>query len=116
MATRKRQPARPKGAKPNKSGKSAKPVKADRSKFNPSAVERGVRLILDGIGENASREGLVETPRRVREFYEEILSGMWEDPARHLENIEKRVLPSMSPLPYDGPRLWRSPGSLGGNG
>ena len=57
------------------------------SKFDRSRVEQGVRLILDGIGENASRSGLRETPRRVSDFYEEILSGMWEDAAVHLQPI-----------------------------
>jgi len=41
------------------------------------------------------------------------------DSARHLENIERRVLPSLSVLSYDVATarvLWRSPGPLGGNG
>ena len=47
-------------------------------------IEAGVRLILDGIGEDASREGLVDTPRRVAEMYEEIFSGLGADAAEHL--------------------------------
>lgn len=38
-------------------------------------IERGVRLILEGVGEDADREGLVDTPQRVAQMYEEILSG-----------------------------------------
>ncbi len=59
-----------------------------RSRFDRSKVERGVALILNGIGEDISREGLKETPRRVCDFYQELLSGMWEDAAGHLELIK----------------------------
>jgi len=58
-----------------------------RTSFDRSKVERGVRLILDGIGENVSRGGLGATPGRVCDYYEELLSGMWEDAASHLEPI-----------------------------
>jgi GTP cyclohydrolase IA len=37
-------------------------------------IEQGVRLILEGIGENADRDGLKDTPRRVAEMYEDIIS------------------------------------------
>ena len=46
-------------------------------------IEQGVRLILEGIGEDAAREGLQQTPARVGRMYEEILSGMQEDPMSH---------------------------------
>ncbi|HEY3375623.1 MAG TPA: GTP cyclohydrolase I FolE [Candidatus Aquicultor sp.] len=42
-------------------------------------IEQGVRLILEGIGENPEREGLQDTPRRVASMYEEILCGMTQD-------------------------------------
>ncbi len=47
-------------------------------------IEEGVRLILKGIGEDLDREGLLGTPRRVAEMYEEIFSGVDQDPARVL--------------------------------
>ena len=37
-------------------------------------IEQGVRLILEGIGENAERDGLKDTPRRVAEMYDDIIS------------------------------------------
>lgn len=46
-------------------------------------IERGVRLILEGIGEDPAREGLLETPRRVADMYEEIFAGIGQDPAGH---------------------------------
>ena len=39
-------------------------------------IEQGVRLILEGIGENPNREGLVETPDRIARMYEEIFAGL----------------------------------------
>lgn len=48
-------------------------------------IEAAVREILLAIGENPDREGLEETPRRVADMYEEIFSGLEEDPHRHLK-------------------------------
>ena len=39
-------------------------------------VKEGVRLLLEGIGEDVTREGLVETPDRIARMYEEIYGGM----------------------------------------
>ncbi|HEX2031642.1 MAG TPA: GTP cyclohydrolase I FolE [Actinomycetota bacterium] len=43
-------------------------------------MEEGVRLILEGIGEDPGRQGLKDTPRRVAEMYREVFSGLHEDP------------------------------------
>ncbi|HEX8687975.1 MAG TPA: GTP cyclohydrolase I FolE [Pyrinomonadaceae bacterium] len=50
-------------------------------------IERGVRLILEGVGEDAARDGLLRTPRRVAEMYAELTQGMREDPAEHVEAL-----------------------------
>jgi GTP cyclohydrolase I len=47
-------------------------------------IERAVREILAAIGEDPDRDGLVRTPARIAEMYEEIFSGLHDDPARHL--------------------------------
>lgn len=47
-------------------------------------VARGVRLILEGIGEDPDREGLRDTPERVAEMYVELTAGMHEDPSQHI--------------------------------
>lgn len=47
---------------------------------DPQAVEEGIRLVLEGIGEDAGRAGLKETPRRVSQMYGEIFAGMQQDP------------------------------------
>ena len=44
-------------------------------------IEEGVRLILEGVGEDPNRPGLLDTPARVARMYEEILAGMSQDPA-----------------------------------
>lgn len=48
-------------------------------------IEAGIRLVLEGIGEDLNREGLQETPARIARMYEEIFGGMSEDAGIHLE-------------------------------
>ncbi|MDI6800095.1 MAG: GTP cyclohydrolase I FolE [Actinomycetota bacterium] len=48
-------------------------------------VEEGVRLILEGIGEDLDREGLTDTPKRVSRMYEEIFCGLGKDPAEIIQ-------------------------------
>lgn len=50
-------------------------------------IKQGVRLLLEGIGEDVSREGLAATPDRVARMYEEIFSGMEEDAGEHLSKV-----------------------------
>jgi len=48
-------------------------------------IKAGVRLILDGIGEDPTREGLLETPDRIARMCAEIYGGLYEDPAEYLQ-------------------------------
>lgn len=48
--------------------------------FDPEKIERGVRLIIEGIGDDPSRPGVAETPRRVSEMYREVFAGVGRDP------------------------------------
>ncbi|HYZ10652.1 MAG TPA: GTP cyclohydrolase I FolE, partial [Actinomycetota bacterium] len=48
--------------------------------FDAAKIEEGVRLILEGIGEDPGREGLKDTPRRVADMYQEVFAGLHEDP------------------------------------
>jgi len=50
-------------------------------------VAEGVRLILEGIGEDPDRPGLRRTPERVAEMYAELTAGMREDPLEHLHPL-----------------------------
>ena len=47
-------------------------------------IKAGVRLIIEGIGEDGGREGLIETPERIARMYEEIFAGMETDAAEPL--------------------------------
>ena len=53
--------------------------------FDRQKVEQAVALLLEGIGEDPGREGMKETPRRVADMYEEVLSGMHQDPEAVLD-------------------------------
>ena len=44
--------------------------------MNEKKIEEAVKMILEAIGEDPSREGLVETPERVARMYKEIFSGI----------------------------------------
>lgn len=48
-------------------------------------IREGVRLILEGIGEDIHREGLLETPDRIARMYEELAGGYTDDAAVHLK-------------------------------
>ena len=48
-------------------------------------IKEGVRLMLEGIGEDVTREGLLETPDRIAKMCGQIYGGLYEDPAEHLK-------------------------------
>lgn len=55
-----------------------------KKKFDQGKIAAGVKLILEGIGEDPDREGLQKTPERVADFYAELTEGMWQDPKEHI--------------------------------
>ena len=56
-------------------------------KIDTKRIEKAVREILIAVGEDVDREGLVDTPARVARMYTELLSGMREDPKKHLKSV-----------------------------
>lgn len=48
-------------------------------------IEKAVREILEAIGEDPDREGLIDTPKRIAKMYEEIFAGLKQEPKQHLE-------------------------------
>jgi len=56
--------------------------------MNLAKIERGVRLILEGAGEDPKRPGIRATPTRVAHMFAEILGGIFENPEKHLEAIQ----------------------------
>lgn len=51
-------------------------------------IERGAKLILEGVGEDPRRPGIQETPKRVARMFAEILGGGGEDAAQQLRAIQ----------------------------
>jgi GTP cyclohydrolase I len=56
--------------------------------FDPKKIEEGVRMILEGIGEDPDRGGLRETPARVARMYEEIFGGVGKDASQLVTVVE----------------------------
>lgn len=57
------------------------------SSVNKEQIEQAVRLILEAVGEDPNREGLLDTPKRVAKMYEEVFSGLNEDPKEHFKTV-----------------------------
>lgn len=60
-------------------------------------IERAVRELLLGLGEDPERPGLQDTPKRVARMYAELFGGLSDDPAKHLrrtfaENYDEIVV------------------------
>lgn len=53
--------------------------------MDKAKIEAGVKLILEGIGEDVNREGLLDTPARIARMYEEICAGNSEDAGENLK-------------------------------
>jgi GTP cyclohydrolase I len=67
------------------------------SEVDLEAIKGAVRTILEAVGEDPDRPGLLDTPRRVARMYEEMFAGLHKDPARHLrvtfpEDYDEMVL------------------------
>ena len=55
-----------------------------KKRFDGEKIAAGVRLMLEGMGEDPERDGLQRTPERVADFYAELTEGMWQDPKEHI--------------------------------
>ncbi|MFC2002866.1 GTP cyclohydrolase I FolE [Chloroflexota bacterium] len=52
--------------------------------FDESRIRTAIAAIIEAIGENPNREGLIDTPQRVAEMYAELFMGVNKDPAEEL--------------------------------
>ncbi len=52
--------------------------------FDEAKIRKAVTSIIEAIGEDPAREGLVDTPRRVAEMYAELFVGLDKDPKEEL--------------------------------
>ena len=57
---------------------------AKKGKVDLKKIADGIRLVLEGIGEDPTRDGLKKTPERVADFYAELTEGMWQDPSEQI--------------------------------
>ncbi|GAB6045687.1 GTP cyclohydrolase I FolE [Caminibacter profundus] len=53
---------------------------------NLEKIELATKFILEAIGEDIDREGLIKTPKRVAKAFEEICSGYFKDPKEVLND------------------------------
>jgi GTP cyclohydrolase I len=56
-------------------------------KIDLKKIADGVRLMLEGMGEDPDRDGLKKTPERVADFYAELTEGMWQDARSHIQAL-----------------------------
>lgn len=59
-------------------------AKTKKKKVDLKKIADGVRMMLEGIGEDPDREGLKKTPERVADFYAELTEGMWQDASEQI--------------------------------
>lgn len=52
--------------------------------IDETKVQQAVKLLLEAIGEDTSRDGLVDTPKRISEMCKEIFGGLGKDASEHL--------------------------------
>jgi len=57
---------------------------ANEKKVDLQKIADGIRLVLEGIGEDPERDGLKKTPERVADFYAELTEGMWQDASEQI--------------------------------
>ncbi|MEC4682188.1 MAG: GTP cyclohydrolase I FolE [Nitrospirota bacterium] len=58
-------------------------------------IEAGFRLILEGLGEDIARPGLIDTPKRVAALYADLFSGLGKNPVGALSLIEGETFDEM---------------------
>lgn len=63
----------------------AKNLREGLTMIDKQRVEAAVKELLSAVGEDVDREGLLETPKRVANMYEEIFAGLDDDPKKYLK-------------------------------
>ena len=65
------------------------------NKVDLPRIERAVREILEAVGEDPDRDGLLETPARVARMYAELFGGLHLDPGSHLKKVFQETYDEM---------------------
>ncbi len=50
-------------------------------------IKEAVRMILEAVGEDPNREGLLDTPKRVAKMYAEVFAGLGIDEEQYFETV-----------------------------
>jgi GTP cyclohydrolase IA len=62
-----------------------------RKRPSQAEAEAAVETLIRWAGDDPTREGLADTPRRVAQAFQELFSGYWEDPAEILDRVFEDV-------------------------
>lgn len=57
------------------------------SQVDINKIQTAVKMILEAVGEDPSREGLLDTPKRVAKMYAEMFEGLHKDPKEYFETV-----------------------------
>ena len=57
------------------------------NEIDQGRIEKAVREIIEALGEDLDREGLIDTPARVASFYAEVFGGIHEDPGEEVDSF-----------------------------
>ena len=52
--------------------------------INEAKIKQAIRLLIEAIGDDPNREGLIDTPRRVADMFTELYAGIGKDPREEL--------------------------------
>lgn len=55
--------------------------------YNEAKVVEAVQMLLEAVGEDPTRDGLLDTPARMGRAWKELLKGLQEDPREHLKKV-----------------------------
>ena len=76
---------------------------SELKKIDQPRIAAAVREILEAIGEDPDRDGLVDTPKRVAKAYAEFFAGLHQQPADHLSttfDIEHDEMVLVKDIPF----------------
>ncbi|PPA71767.1 GTP cyclohydrolase I FolE [Jeotgalibacillus proteolyticus] len=62
-------------------------VNTEKNKVNRPQIEEAIRMLLEAVGEDPNREGLIDTPKRVAKMYEEVFEGLHIDPKEYFKTV-----------------------------
>lgn len=62
-------------------------AKENNTQVDINKIQDAVKMILEAVGEDPTREGLLDTPKRVAKMYAEMFEGLHKDPKEYFETV-----------------------------